>query len=284
MKAYCLIRQGPVYRREAFLKGLAAAGANVSNHLPQRPAPEDVLVIWNRSGENDVLAKRFEVAGAAVIVAENGYLGIGGKSHRAHDESGQRMYALALGDHNGRGHWYWPYAHVGEFACAPRFQGLGVALKPWRERGRKILVCGQRGIGLPGRASPPGWHDQVGAELRAHTGVPVHIRQHPGDKDPAVPLEQDLADAVACVIWASGAGVKALVEGVPVFYACPWWVCAEGARRYEGPQSLQFPVKNDFQRIFALERMAWAQWTVEEIASGEAFRRLLELHRAKAAA
>lgn len=281
INAYCLIRQGPVYRREAFLSGLAAAGLNVSNRLPQRPGPDDVLVIWNRYAENDELARRFEAGGGRVIVAENAYLGIDGRSHRAHDTSNRRMYALALHDHNGRGAWPTSETALAALAGAalisPRFSMLGVEVKPWRTEGRKVLVCAQRGIGSPGRASPPGWAERTAHEIRAQLGVPVWIRPHPGDHDPVVPLEKDLEDAVACVIWASGAGVKALVQGVPVFHACPWWVAAIGARRYAGPQSLSFAVRNDVQRAAALERMAWAQWTCDEIASGEPFRRLLAM-------
>lgn len=269
MKAYCLIRQGPVYRREAFVNGLAAAGLNVSNSLPARPGPDDVLVIWNRYGDNDELARRFEAGGGRVIVAENAYLGIGGRSHRAHDRSDRRMYALALHDHNGRGAW----PNFG----TPRFPMLEVEVQDWRQGGAKVLVCAQRGVGSPGRASPPGWAERVAEEIRAALRVPVVVRPHPGDNDPAIPLEQDLATASACVIWASGAGVKALVLGVPVFYACPWWICAAAARRYQGPHSLVMPIKNDIQRASALEAMAWAQWTVDEISSGAPFRRLLAL-------
>jgi hypothetical protein len=201
-------------------------------------------------------------------VAENGYLGFGGRSHRPHDPTGRRMYALALKDHNGRGAWP---------SGSGRFEHLGVEVKPWREEGRKVLVCAQRGIGSPGRGSPPGWHDQVAREIRAFMGVPVVVRLHPGDDEPRIKLEEDLDGAVACVIWASGAGVKALVEGVPVFYACPWWVSSFGARRYFGAASLSTPIRNDIQRAAALERMAWAQWTCDEISSGEPFKRLLAL-------
>lgn len=270
MNAYCLIRPQPVYRRDAFVQGLAAAGLNVCTNLPRRPGVEDVLVIWNRYGEHDGLARRFEAAGARVLVAENGYLGYGGRSHRPHDLGGRRMYALALHDHGGRGRWPHP-------AGASRFARLEVEVKPRRASGSKVLVCAQRGIGSPGRGSPPGWADQVAREIRAAFGVPVVVRPHPGDGAPAIPLEQDLSTALACVIWASGCGVKALVEGVPVFYACPWWVCAGGARRYQGPASLRSPVHDDLARAQALERMAWAQWTVDELASGEPFRLLLSL-------
>jgi hypothetical protein len=274
MNAYCLVRAAPVYRRDAFLAGLKAAGLNVCSRIPDRGlGRDDLLVIWNRYADNDLLARRFEANGGRVVVAENGYLGYLGRSHRPHDPSGRRMYALALGDHNGRGRVP---------SGSGRFHELAIEVKAWRDQGSKILVCAQRGIGSPGRASPPGWAEQVAKEIRRARNVPVVVRPHPGDADPKVSLEEDLAGAAACIVWASGAGVKALVEGVPVFYACPWWICSAGARTYAGPMSLDFPMRNDLQRAAALERMAWAQWTCDEIASGEPFRRLLELEEVAA--
>lgn len=283
MTAYCQIRQGPVYRREAFLEGLKAAGLNVSagNGWPARILERDVLVIWNRYGPHHELAARFEAAGARVIVAENGYLGYGGHSHRPHDPTGRRMYAIALHDHNGRGVWPGPRRELvdGRLICCDesRFEDLGVKVKPWREGGRKVVVCAQRGVGSPGRASPLEWAERTADALARLLKIPVVVRKHPGDDEPRVRLEDDLEGAQACVIWASGAGVKALVEGVPVFYACPWWICGAGARRYDGPAALLTPVRDDVQRAVALERMAWGQWTCDEIASGDPFRRLLEM-------
>ncbi len=282
MKAYCLIRAQPVYRREAFLEGLKRAGLNVSNTLPSAPGPDDVLVIWNRYGDNHDLANRFEAGGGRVIVAENGYVGVNPLQHRAHDEEGRRMLALSLHDHNGRG--VWPYSDPRAAVDPSRWTGLGIDLKPMgghHARGNKYLVAGQRGIGSPGRGSPPGWHDKVAAELRAQLKVPVQVRTHPGDNEPQIPLEKDLAGAWALVIWASGAGIKALIEGYPVAYACPWWICAGAGVRYRSPRDLEGAVKvgvfGEETRLDALRRMAWAQWTVEELKSGEPFQRLLAL-------
>jgi hypothetical protein len=224
MNAYCLIRQQPYYRREAFLEGVKRAGLNVSNTLPRRPGPDDVLVIWNRYADNHDLATRFEANGGRVIVAENGYVGVNPLSHRAQmprASAWSRLRSMTI------------------TAAAPgltrircrtsdpsRWAALGVELKPWRLGGTKYLVAGQRGIGSPGRASPPGWHDQVAADIRAQLKARVQVRTHPGDNEPVVPLERDLEGAIALVVWASGAGVKALIEGYPVAYACQWWICA----------------------------------------------------------
>jgi hypothetical protein len=59
-------------------------------------------------------------------------------------------------------------------------------------------------------------------------------------------------------IWSSGSGVRALVEGIPVRYFAPHWIC-EGWRG---------------NRVEALQRMAHGQWGFEEIATGEPFARM----------
>ena len=86
---------------------------------------------------------------------------------------------------------------------------------------------------------------------------------------PARPLSADLEGAWAVVIWTSGAGIHALVAGVPVFCASRWWVCKLAASA--GP--LDAPTLPD--RLPALRRMAWAQWRLDEIQKGEPFARLL---------
>ncbi len=273
LNAYSMIRAGPVYRAEAVTAGLKAAGLNVCANVPRQFGPADVLVIWNRYGDMHALATRCEAGGGRVIVAENGYLGFDSITHRAHDRSDRRMLALSLHDHNGKGVTPAP-PPVGP----SRFAALGIRALPWRAEGGKILVCGQRGIGSPGRGSPPNWEFQTASEIRRHFPArDVDVRPHPGDKDPPLSLEAQLAGASGCVVWASGAGIKALVLGVPVFYACQWWIGAAGARRYLGPGALLSPMQNDVARAAALEAMAWGQWTVDEIAGGGPFTLLLAL-------
>lgn len=256
MRATCLIKTSPHYRREAFEKGLKRAGYTLTTSMvPAKPG--DALVVWNRMrGSAEQACERWEQAGGVVIVAENGYL------QKAHGE----MYALSLGQHNGAGKF--------PVGSEDRFSKLGFEVKPWRTGGREIVVCAQRGIGSRLMASPPGWAEQTAMKLRSLTKLPVRIRQHPG-LTACVPLERDLEHAAACVIWSSGAGVRALVEGVPVFYAAPHWICAWAAwplREFGVP-----PIP--FGRQWALNTAAWGQWHHEEIASGEPFVRLKEMRK-----
>lgn len=259
-RAWCLIREQPHYRREAFVAGLCAAGYAVASGNPNAIAAEDVVVIWNRYGSAEVVAQRAEAAGARVIVAENGYLGS--------DAAGRQFYALALGAHNGGGKW--------PADDGARWRALGIELAPWQEAGGHVLVCPNRPFGQRGFEMPQDWAERAVQRLRTRTTREVRLRAHPGNwqtEPPKVPLAADLEGAHAMVIWASSAGVHALLAGVPVIYEAPWWILARSAGR--DWREVDAPPRLD--RLKGFQRLACAQWTVEEIASGEPFRQLLAL-------
>lgn len=243
------------YRRECFLSGLASCGYEVDQPPKREPEPQDVLLVWNRHGLNEGHADRYERAGARVIVAENGFIGA--------DEHGNQLYALALRHHLGAGEW----------AQGPedRWSPLKVSLRQWRKDGREIIVLPQRGIGPKGVAMPAGWTEDVVTRLKQVTARPIRVRNHPGASrtDPW----DDLQDAWAAVTWASGAGIKAICHGVPVFHELPQWIGSLSARF--GISQIEEPYLGD--RLPMLERLAHAQYSIQQISSGEPFRRLLEL-------
>lgn len=259
MRALCLLRPQPEYRRDAFVAGLASVGYRVSLQPAFTPGPGDVLVIWNRYGDSHKWAQRFEAAGGIVIVAENGYLG--------REWRGGRWYALSVGAHNGAGCW--------ALGGADRWDGWQVPLAPWRREGGHVLVLQQRGIGTAPVAQPVGWAERVAQQLATLTRRPVRIRRHPGERPAETPLAADLAGAWACVTWASGSGLKALLAGVPVFHGLPSWIGAAAAERW--PADIEAP--NCGERLPMLRRLAWAMWELEEIAHGDAFRLLLPAAR-----
>jgi hypothetical protein len=274
-KAYCLIRREPHYRHDAFVAGLRAVGYDVELGYSAWPIkPGDVLLIWNRYDATERIADKFEAAGGTVLVAENGYLGPGGVS--PHAMQPRSIYAIARHAHNGRGQW-----HVGG---PERWEALGVELKPWRTNGEHILICANRSFGMSGGVMPHDWAVNVAGRLKQITRRPIRIRNHPGNYASKVPLAQDLENAHACVIWSSSCGVHALVAGVPVICEAPWWICKTGAwvesvigdasqHAYSPASSYAYHASK--LRLATLHRLAWAQWTVEEIASGEPFRYLL---------
>lgn len=232
-----MLREGPHYRRQAFRNGLERNGYTVHYELPAHPKSGEVLVIWNRYGHLDAAAKRFESVGGTVLVSENGYLG--------NEFAGKRWYAISRSQHNGAG--WWPVGGT------ERWDRLNVPLAPWRDGGHEVVVLPQRGIGPPGVAMPRGWK------------APGRVRRHPG-LGPCVPLEKDLSQASACITWGSGAALKAIIIGVPVYYDFPKWIGAQAAVRRTEP--LGAPFKGD--RLPMLRRMIWAQWTLDEIEDGTA--------------
>ena len=256
MRALCLIRPEPYYRRKSFEDGLRRVGFKLVNSLVPE-GPEDWLIIWNRkAGRDEAQADQWEALGGTVIVAENGYL----------QKVDKTTYAISVHGHNGSG-WF----PVGD---EDRFSKLGFALKPWRAGGTEIVIRGQRGIGSTLMASPPNWAEKIAhPEVRRLTSVPVRVIPHPGNHAPKVDPVRDLSYAFAMVIWCSSMGVLALVEGIPVFYAAPKWVCSEG-----GSVLSKFPEcnRNESHRVSALHHMSHGQWGFEEIAQGTPFARIIE--------
>jgi hypothetical protein len=234
------------------MAGLSRHGYVCDRQPLAHPRPDDLLVLWNRSPVHEPFARRYERAGARVVIAENGYL------PRTPDGSA-KYYALALDHHLGAGRWF-----VGD---QPRFP---IEDQPWRERrGEHVLVLCQRGIGEPGITMPPQWKRDIAKRLGRITRRPLIIRPHPSGRD--VPLAPDLDRAHCVVTWASGAGIKAIQAGVPVFHDLPEWVGAPAAARLAHDlEHCQTPDRGTLWRI-----ISWGQWLIAEVESGLAFDRLL---------
>lgn len=246
MQAQSQLPDGPNYRADVFRAGLMNAGYTIKRRI-DHPQPDDILLLWNRRQGDEPEAKRFEKAGARVVVTENGYLG--------KNWQGKKWFALAIGHHAGAGDW--PQGD------GSRWAEHGVEFAPWREGGSETIILAQRGIGEPGIASPRGWAQNIQARFGGR------IRPHPGVNEPSVPLEVDLRDAKRVMTWHSAAAIHALLLGIPVYYDFPAWLMAHAAWPIDTPHV------NPPERLRAFEIMMWAMWHAEEIRTGEAFVRLL---------
>lgn len=130
-----------------------------------------------------------------------------------------------------------------------RWDALNIDLAPWRTEGERVILP-QRGIGPSEVRMPREWP-------MAQKG---RLRPHPGTR-PCVPLREDLARAQTVVTWGSGAAILACMWGIRVEWSMPNWVGAHEP--------------NDESRLAMLRRLAWCNWRMSEIESGEAFARLL---------
>jgi hypothetical protein len=252
-RAICLVKDREPYPHQHVITGLRAAGYDVTSTIPGKPKSDDLLIIWNRMGDRHFVARTFEGVGAPVIVNENGWIG---------REKGRKFYSLCRNHHNGAGAW-----KVGDDSRWDRF---GIELKPWRKEGRHVLILSSRGIGEPGVAQPRQWINEAYAQLQKATRRPIKVRNHPGDSN--ADISPDLVDCHAVVTWASGAAIKAIAAGIPAFYGLKRWIGAPAACHDLG--AIEKPFLGD--RLPMFRRLAWAQWTADEIATGEPIRRLIE--------
>lgn len=260
--ATILFQPRPHYRLDSFARGVERHGFKVQTLARGEPGPGDLLIVWNRMhGRSNKLAEKWLAAGASVLVAENGYIGS--------DGNGEKLFALAWDHHQGAGRW-----RIGD---ADRWKQQSIPIMPWRTPGRQIVLLPQRGLGEPGIAMPREWDISAFKRLRQVTDRPIHIRKHPG----AIKYEpyEDFADALCAVTWASGAAIKAICYGVPVLYELSNWIGAPGATHIDC--ALTHGVENclltdDAARENMLHRLSWAQWSVSEIESGEAFAWLMD--------
>ena len=257
-RAWLRLRSTPHYRRDAFTCGLERLGYDVVVD-GRRIEPCDVLVLWNRHRRDNDLAARFEAANQPVIIAENAYIS---------PSWSKKWFALALNHHLGAGSW--------RSDGPERWRSFGIKLQPWRGSGKHVLVLCQRGIGEPGVAMSGHWPRDAAGLLKKMTERRLRMRHHPGMARQMRSLEGDLDGAHCCVTWASGAAIKALAAGYPVFYGLRNWVGAGAAVRFLAGCDIEKPRMDDAARLTMFERLAWCQWNVDEIESGEAFAWLLQ--------
>lgn len=231
----------------------------------------DFVVTWGwRKG------KAYRDAGRQVLVMERGYLG-------------DRFAWTSLGWNglNGRATWADDSGKTSE-----RFDShFGQFVNPWRGNGSGYaLIIGQ----VPGDMSIEGidmggWYYDAAKAMKAR-GFDVRFRPHPEavrrGLNGGIPtngrllgtLEDALAGAAVVVTMNSNTGVDAALAGVPTIVSDPgamaWPVAAQGL-----DAELITPDRTDW-----LRGMAWKQFTLDEITTGEAWEHVRQVLPASSAA
>lgn len=251
LTAQLCIRALPHYRRDAFAAGLARCGYEV--YYGNGDVQADVLIIWNRYDIWDRLATAYERRGKPVLVVENGYAGV------------QKRFAISYNYHN-------VLSPKMKFECYPRVSPLNYA--PWPgERGDRVLVLPQRGIGPKGVAMPCTWLEDVTKRLESLTDRQIEVRPHPGTDKTGETLYEALSRAHVVVTWGSGAAIKAALNGIPVLYELPLWAGGKVGVRGLTEQGIESPTLPSCQEF--VSDLTWMQWTAAEVAEGLPFWRLL---------
>lgn len=235
--AYINLRHNHGERFNIFKSGFKALGYEVVSGFPDVSyiSKGDVFCTWNRFSQADRIAKAFESGGGNVIVCENATWG--------NEFAGKKWLHIAKKYHNTAGMF-----NVGS---SSRWDSLKVELLPFRCTGETVILP-QRGLGSSPVRMPASW------PVKALKKYQCRVRSHPGNiKPPKLSLEDDLANCRRVITWGSGAAIKALIMGVNVVSEMPNWI---------GEQD-----NTEESRLAMFNRLAWAQWTHEEIESGFAF-------------
>lgn len=240
----------------AFTKGLERHGLKPEVKLPGHAEPCDLSVCWG-------VKRRLEMdSGRRALILERGYLGDRLKKWTSAGFDGLNGFADFRNCDKGPERFD---KHFGE-----------AFLQPWREspKGNLVVIMGQ----VRGDASLRGmnidlWYRQA-AERIQRLGHRVGFRPHPlfrsqPPNSKVIVLEGSLEDALRRAKWVvtynSNSGVDAVVAGLPTV------ACDRGSMAWPmtGHDPGREPPRPD-RKAWA-SRLAWAQWTDEELANGDAW-------------
>ena len=247
----------------AFRDGLNTIGKdavirNVSDHAKGQTVPCKAIVLSGLRDRGRVCRDSYAARDIPAVVIDYGYL--------------SRVYGMRNWQ---TGHWQVGWGGLNSpprFDCpADRFERLGIAIQRPR-KGQGVLVLGQHS-GDPSHghtdAEMQVWAqslcDEYGAYWRPHPDSP-HIEVDAPRADG--PLSEWLGKVERVHTICSTGGLESLIAGVPAVAECP-------DRASWGELSgVDHPGADAVERL--CHRLAYGQWTLGEMSSGEAPAFLLE--------
>lgn len=141
----------------------------------------------------------------------------------------------------------------------------------WQTPGRSILICPnsdgytRRHTGMGATA----WIESVTAAIRRVSDRPIIV--HAKTQARSVPLASLFPKTWMVVVLSSASAVDALCAGVPIATLAPW--AATTQMGISDLRLVETPYYPDNRHLF-LAALANHQWTLEEIARGDAWRSL----------
>lgn len=271
------INSKPVFR--ALIEHLQSKGENISINQDKDC---DVAVIWSvlwsgRMAANKKIWDSFQQRKKPVVVLEVGGL--------------KRNITFKMGI-NG-------INREADFANdsfdSHRWPKFNLEMKPWRQHGKTIIICGQHDSSHQWRGKPsmPTWIDEQIAEIRRYSSRPILVRPHPrnnfdfdqkkfkdvimikpkmeektyDDTDFKKVLFQH--DAWAVVNHSANTAIESVINGVPVFVGDASLCYDVGNHSFANVEDPHMPCRIDWAN-----RLAYTEWTTQEIREGLPWSRL----------
>ena len=272
---------GPLNSKDIFQKFIHSLRQSGDQVWENKQAPDaDVAVIWSvlwqgRMRKNKNVWDRYRNSNKPVVVLE-----VGGIKRNETWKIGINGVNREADFHN-------------ESADGERWNKFKIELKPWRQTGDDIIVCGQHTESHQWRNNQPmsKWFAQQIKEIRNHTDRPIVIRPHPRNhvsidttkykdvkivgpkRDRNTYDDTDLADrlksAWAVVSHSSNPAMTAVFSGIPVYVSEASLSYDVGNKTFE---NINNPVMPDRQQW--ANRLAYTEWWTDEIEQGLPWKRI----------
>jgi len=273
--ASLLVRKHEGYPHHAARAGLSACGYDVSPKYPPEGDNSRLLVTWTLWSHSykAICANKHASLGGRTLCMENEWV-----------KSPLRKY-WQLAERVGRTPGINGWGAIPQIDDdGKRWRSFGIQLLPWRKDSDGfILVCPQRGVkdNDPEITHGASWTEEVIKKIRKCSDRPIHWRPHPGAPgkatlplqkrgisvvDPRLPLSVAVRGAHTVVVYSSTAASTAIISGIPVVYDGPRIMAHELAG---GIKDVENPPMADREPV--LHKLAYGQWSDDELASGEAF-------------
>jgi len=180
-----------------------------------------------------------------------------------------------------------------ENVAEERWKKFNIELKPWQSTGDTIIICGQHHRSHQWRNNPSMnvWFEQQINEIRKYTDRPILVRPHPRNpigldttkwknvsynqpqRDHMTIDDTDfnkkLENAWAVVNYSSNPAMQSVFNGVPVFVS-------EASLSYDVGNTTLANINNPSKpgRQTWANRLAYTEWTTEEIKQGLPWKRI----------
>lgn len=253
-------------------QGVARAGAapDLRSSLTYRGPDHDVAIFYGLAAGLGRVLSDYRERGRKAVYIDLGYWG------RRKRTRWDGYHKMAVNNRH-------PTAYFQRRAHSPdRFAEHHLAIRPWRARGKHILIAGMSAKAAAAEGLlPHKWERETIARLRELTDRPIIYRPKPNwaeakpldgsifDRD--TPLERALLNCHAVVTHHSNVAVDALLAGVPCI--CPGGVAS--VLSGHDLEQIESPPMPDGREQWAYD-LAWTQWSVAEMESGAAFRYLVD--------
>lgn len=270
-----VVFQAPGHNRsrivcDAMLTGIQRCGDSVelrSSHLYRRPDARVAVFYGLAQGCRQIFAE-YVAAGRKAVYIDLGYWG------RRKRTRWDGFHKLSVNDRH-------PTAYFQRVPHADdRFCHFDIPIKPWRAKGDHIIIAGMSAKAAAAEGfRPEQWEREVIAKLRKLTRRPIIYRPKPNwnEARPIIGAEMicdpDLSRALdgchAVVTHHSNVAVDAILAGVPAFV----WKGVAMPMASSDLRRIEDPAMPDGREQWAAD-VAWTQWSVDEMNSGEAWRHL----------